>query len=483
MPTLRILFSALACLVVIPSLQAETYTSQITANTNWANLVWSPTGTPGPGDAIKLSSTAAYDLFMQGDHQFHTLTTSTTLLMRAGATGSGSTGANALTLGTLGVTGGSLFLANNTGGAVLSATVGNLVIEGSSTSFFLGRNAGANSTGIGTFTVTGESEISGMRLVMQTAIGNVNLGRVINNATLDLANTAATDGSNLVVNVRGITGGTAASVTTTNNQAAVRPTLRIDGMSLTTVETYAGNINDGVVGTNSKVKVEKAGLGTQIFSRAAGLTYSGGTEISGGTLAVTNTSGSGLGSGSVTMSGSGVLAGTGRIALAAGRKISVGSGASIAPGLEGSAQIGTLTLVGDANSTAPILEMGTGSYFTFRLGAAGQSDTLSLANYQADGLSLALEGIEVRLQILSGVDLPEGDFTLFTFDHIAQIELEALVSRLTLSPGGPLAGTLHTTFDNHVGTIFVTTQAIPEPATFSLLGGALLLWMVRRRKG
>ncbi len=479
----RTLLSTLACLIAMPSLQAETYTSQLTGHRVWSNLVWSPTGTPGIGDSIKLSTTGTYDLFLQADRQFESLTTSSTLLIRAGSSGSGSTITNTLTLGTITATGGSLFFANNTAGAVLSVTTENLVVEGSATSVFLGRNAGASFTTIGSFTVTGQTEISGFRLVMQTVSGDVNLGRVVNHTKLDLANSVATDGSNLVVNVRGITGGAAASVTTSNDQAAVRPTLRIDGMSLSTVETYAGNVTDGESGTSSKVKVEKGGLGTQIFSRSNGLTYSGGTEISGGTLAVTNTSGSGLGSGSVVVSGSGVLAGTGRIALAADEKISVASGASISPGLAGSTEVGTLTLVGNADSTAPILEMASGSSFIFRLGTTDQSDSLSLTKSQATGLSLGLGGIEVHLELLSGSEVPVDDFTLFTFDNISQAELEAIVTRLTLAPSGSFTGVLNTTFDNRVGTIFVTTEAIPEPGVYaSLLGGALLVWMSGRRK-
>jgi len=457
-------------LLLLPSLRADPYSASFSGNTLWSDLEWTPTGSPGDSDSVSLTGpgSGSFTLNLEGSREFVSLSTKGSFLARSND--------SLLKLGTLKVEGGALFLANGSGGT-LSVTVGNVEITGSGTSLLLGRNAVSP---LESFTVTGTTTISGRRLVMQMATGNVNLGRVINQTQLDLANSVATNASAMVVNVRGMTG--EGEVITSNNNATVRPTLRIAGMEATTVETFSGRITDGEAGTASKVKVEMAGPGTQVFSRDEGNTWSGGTVVSGGTLAVTNTSGSGLGTGSVAVNGSGVLGGTGRIALAGGETISIAAGGTIAPGLVASSQGGTLTLAGTTGSTAPILEMAADARFVFRLGMAGESDRISFTNYQADGLALAAGGVELYLEALGGMEGPAGDYTLLSFDQISEQELATLAARLSISADSTFTGTLNTTFSDHAGTIFVTTQAIPEPAVLSsLAGGGLLLWLAARR--
>ncbi|HWL54122.1 MAG TPA: autotransporter-associated beta strand repeat-containing protein [Chthoniobacteraceae bacterium] len=476
MPKLTALIAILSACTMVASLKAESYSASFSGNTNWSDLEWTP-AEPPPGNLDSVSLTGpgsgSLTLNLEGSREFVSMSTKGSFLMRSDGD---------LDLGTLRVESGSLFLANGSGG-ILSVTVGNVEVTGSSTSFFLGRNGAGP---VDHFTVTGTTTLSGMRLAMQAPTGTINLGRLVNQTQLDLANSTATNGSAVVVNVRGITGG--GEVITSNNNATVRPTLRITGMEVAAVETFSGSLTDGGAGTASKVKLEMAGPGTQVLSRAQGNTYSGGTLVSGGTLAVTNTSGSGLGTGGVEVNGSGVLGGTGRIALAGGETVSVATGGTVAPGLAASSQGGVLTLAGTTGSSAPILEMASGSRFIFRLGTAGESDRIAFTNYQSDGLSLASGGVELDLETLGGLNEPAGDYTLFTFDQITELELAALVARLEISTGSSFTGVLNTTFSDHAGTIFVTAQAIPEPALLSsLAGGGLLLWLAgrgnRRQRG
>lgn len=97
-----------------------------------------------------------------------------------------------------------------------------------------------------------------------------------------------------------------------NTQSGVS-TLTIDGSAIT---SYTGPLGSAVVVTNllnaanhDKIKLVLASTNTGqlTLGRAAGMAYSGGTEINGGTLVVSNTSNSGTGTGDITIGGSGTL--------------------------------------------------------------------------------------------------------------------------------------------------------------------------------
>ncbi|HWL53453.1 MAG TPA: hypothetical protein VNQ90_13535 [Chthoniobacteraceae bacterium] len=234
----------------------------------------------------------------------------------------------------------------------------------------------------------------------------------------------------------------------------------------------------------NQIKIKKTGTNLQIFDRASGNTYTGGTEISNGTLAIRNTSGSGLGRGAVEVSGSGTLAGNGWLVLNAGNAVTVKTGGRIAPGEDNrllaldeyeSAAFQTLTLNGSNQTTeAPLmLAMENGSSFTFRLDATGASDRVSFLNYRTGGLTLGSEGIAINID---GALAPGATYTLFSFDTT-----HGITTGLVAGDGfeGYLA-----TFDYSGSTITLSVVAIPEPSSAALaLAGVMTAgWLAKRRR-
>lgn len=232
-------------------------------------------------------------------------------------------------------------------------------------------------------------------------------------------------------------------------------------------------------------RLEKTGSNTQVLSRNAGHSYSGGTLISAGTLAVENATGSGLGSGAVTVGGSGTLGGNGRIALAQGETITVQTGGTLAPGKNGDL-FNTLRIVTPSGSSEPTLSMEEGSSFTFTLGADHASDTIEFLNYTAGALALAPGGIGITLE----GELSEGVYQLFVFREGG--EGSALISSgfndglYVIPPSGEFNVTLHYNDAAYggAGVIAMEIAAIPEPSSVALFIagiGFLGFRMARRR--
>ncbi|HWL51824.1 MAG TPA: autotransporter-associated beta strand repeat-containing protein [Chthoniobacteraceae bacterium] len=232
-------------------------------------------------------------------------------------------------------------------------------------------------------------------------------------------------------------------------------------------------------------RLEKTGDNTQILSRSAGNSYSGGTRISAGTLVVENTTGSGLGSGAVTIEGSGAVGGNGRIALAQEEVITVKAGGRLAPGKDGGL-FNTLRIVTPTGSSQPTLSMEEDSHFSFTLGANNASDTIEFLNYTPGALALAPGGIGITLE----GPLSEGVYQLFVFREGG--EGSALVSS-GFTDGlyvNHLSDDFHITLHYNdaafggAGVIAMEIAAIPEPSSVALLvsgAGFLGLWMARRR--
>lgn len=235
-------------------------------------------------------------------------------------------------------------------------------------------------------------------------------------------------------------------------------------------------------------RLEKTGANTQILSRSAGNSYSGGTLITAGTLILENTTGSGLGTGAVTIQGSGALGGSGRIALAQDEVITVKTGGMLAPGKEGEI-FNTLRIVSPTGSTEPTLSMEAGSLFRFSLGANNASDSIEFLNYTVGALELASGGIGINIE----GTVSEGIYQLFVFREGG--EGSALVSSgfseglYVNSPSNDFTFTLHYNDSGFggLGVIALEVSVIPEPSSVALLATAIGfcgLWRTcRRRRG
>ncbi|HWL53424.1 MAG TPA: PEP-CTERM sorting domain-containing protein [Chthoniobacteraceae bacterium] len=389
-----------------------------------------------------------------------------------------------LKIGTLTKSGaGDLTIENGEG--TLFVEIGTLI---ASTNIEVGR---VNPTfgGYGGFEVTGSSTISGGSFAFDGGVASgekrLKLGALSLDGTLIVTGRESNGG---VVEVRSLTG-TSGKVQVTNSTHNPNPTenpktgtLEINATNFplgeSTTASYGGLIELGQVEQNSLAVVKK-GEGIQIFSRATGNTYNGGTIIEGGVLAVstnTNSGTSGLGTGEVEVRSGGTLAGNGRIRLD-GEAVVVQSGGVIAPGAHLGTGVATLTLNGALQPSEAILSLESGAAFRFRLGADNASDRVAFTGYHANGFQISGT---VTVDLLNA---SEGKYTLFSFNAIDAGELATLVGSLSLGEG--LTG-YHGTLGYDATSIFVEVQAIPEPSTTAFLllgaGAAALSWWRQGRK-
>ena len=238
--------------------------------------------------------------------------------------------------------------------------------------------------------------------------------------------------------------------------------------------SIVGNVSGGVGGTNALTLSPGAGntftyagrfsnfasvqvnAGTVILSGDS--TYAGPTTVAnGGTLVAVNapaTGGSATGTGAVTVQSGGTLAGTGRV----GGNVTLDAGGRLSPGDPGSPTPGVLTLGGDLNVAG-------GARFVFTLGAdAAGSDRLVVngsLNFNGPG--------QLIFDVLDGGGLATGRYELVDFGAVAGLTLANLA--LGDTPAG-----FRGTFDLNGGSLGLTVDVVPEPATtWALLAGGLIL--------
>lgn len=466
----------------------STFTLHLTDSPTWNTAPWVlVSGTdmiPGAGDDIlDISTSGAQNLYLNGNQEVRSLTTTSNnsfRLYNANESGISST----LTVsGGMNIRNGYTYIRSLDDTARFTVTTSSLTLgstSGGSTGI-LEFGANANYRNV-TFSVTGSTVLTGNNPAVILGSGltaadtNIDLGHVsfdnntggsiqIGSGVLKVASLRNNGGENGIGD---------------NGTAGI---LLLDG--------DAGDPNQPV-GDNDfglqiygGVRVEKTGSNTQIFSRAGGNTYTGGTLITNGVLVIANVQDtSGIGRGAVEISDEGTLAGSGHVKLT-NAAVTVKDGGNIAPGADGVVGFNKLTFNGENKGSSPLLDMQEGANFTFDLNAAGLGDSIVFELYEAGGLSLDSGGIAVNV---NGALAEDVTYTLFTFysgyEGSGKV-LSGLTSGLVMGTGfSGYDATFH--YDEidfgGLGVISMTVQVVPEPGVLSLVLVAFGLAAMRRRR-
>lgn len=209
----------------------------------------------------------------------------------------------------------------------------------------------------------------------------------------------------------------------------------------------------GVISTQAGVAVSPLVVGSATSNGRVELTganeYSGGTYVNGGTLLLNNSSGSATGTGSVNVSSGGTLGGAGSMSGALFASGSIAPGNSI-----GTLNVGTTT-------------WNSGDNWVFELGAGNTSDMLNIT-----GDFLRGSGSSFVFDFAGGTDL--GTFTLVQWTGTTSFSFPTDFSITNLGGGN----TGEFAFSGNQLQLTV----IPEPSTWALLIGSLVLLIVIRRR-
>ncbi|QQE12601.1 autotransporter-associated beta strand repeat-containing protein [Planctomycetota bacterium] len=219
--------------------------------------------------------------------------------------------------------------------------------------------------------------------------------------------------------------------------------------------TYAGVIS----GTGQVIQ-----QGTGSLTLTGANTYGGGTKVTDGTLIVSNTIGSATGSGEVAVFDGGTLGGNGMIAS----KVFINDGGTLAPG----ESAGHLT-VND-------VVFGMGSTFEVELGgleASTEYDVLSVLGY-----AILDNGPLLEVSLIDGFELDFGQhFEIVNVGDRLIGGFNSLVEGARVSSFNDID--LFITYQAGDGNdIALYTTAIPEPASFVLLGLGGLTFILREKR-
>ncbi len=229
--------------------------------------------------------------------------------------------------------------------------------------------------------------------------------------------------------------------------------------------TFSGTVADD----GNARSVTYSGTGTLNLTRSSGNTYTGGTTISSGTVSVANSTGSATGSGAVAVNG-GNFTGTGIVAPAAGKNVTVASGAFLTPGTAGA---GTLTF---NLSGASVLALNTGSILSLTLnGASSTSIAFSSVGDWLNGssgnatlsLNSAGSGINYADTYTVFSNVSTGGFAFANITGYDTTDYSAVLSQIGNS------------YD-----LSFQALSVPEPSTYMLFisgFGVMLLLGLRRR--
>jgi autotransporter-associated beta strand protein len=355
-------------------------------------------------------------------------------------------------------------------------------ITGSGTVTFLNESSDANKIA-GIAIESGGTFGGGLDVVMGA---NTFLSVVNGNALTSATNLTLNDGGYLIARQGSNIAATLGTLSGAGSVTYVPPTnttvftLTLDGGSSTGTSEFSGKIgsDSAIAGSSNAIALVKTGTNTQILSGT--MNYLKATTVSGGTLLVNGThEQSATGNGYTVASGT-ALGGSGRIAgfnaTNNANMILVQSGGVLAPG--GDTTFGTFVLdgVNISGTGARVLNMASGAKFDFTLAGNGSSsDQLALWNFASGDLLLNSNAINLSL---SGPQVA-GTYTVSLFKFYSDAGVSVVSSGIS---SGLAIGTLGAGIDSasiaYNGSsidLTYTVAAIPEPATYAVLLGALVL--------
>ncbi len=391
------------------------------------------------GGTLGLVKSAAGTWVLSGNNTYSGGTTVTAGTLDINSSGTSSTN-SAIGTGTLTIGNSAPTIDNTSGLAVTLAT--NNAISLTTVGFSFG---GTNNLNLGTGAVT-----------MTQSSTTVNLGGTNSILTMGgiLTNTASAGNNSLTVNGSGNT--------------LVLGGFNISNGGTAKNEGFAGSGNiivNGALADNTSSgssNVTYSGTGTLTLNGAS--TYSGTTGISSGVVFANNATSS-LGKGVVTISGTGVLAGNGTVVtsgVTAANAIAVNftTGSTLSPS-NGNGSISHLTF---ALSTGTRMSVGSGTKLVFDLGAGGASDEVLVT-----GGSLAFGGQQFSdFTFNAETGFAPGTYTL--------MDTAAGISGLGANLTGTVDGFNATlSLANGSDDLILTVASVPEPSTWALMFGGLVL--------
>jgi autotransporter-associated beta strand protein len=387
-----------------------------------------------------------------------------------------TTGVGAKTLTLSGSTAGNTIsgggISDSSGGATSLAKSGSGSWLLSGLSSFTGGttvNGGDLKVGIATSGVTG-------------ALGSTSGSLTMVTGTLDLASFNTGVGS---------LNGTAGIIL--NNSTGTTATLTVGNGNFT--GTYSGTITDHTTGTGA-LALNKVGTGSQTLLGSN--TYSGGTTVSTGTLIVSNTSGSATGTGSLTLNSGATLSGTGTIN---------GSAAGAGNLIQGNVLVGNGATTDVLTMTASTTTNFSSASLTFNLGTGGGGTTLGNSSQLALGSTPNVvfdgtNGMTLTLNLVGGTAVTTGtQYVLFTSTDAS--DPFSFLGNISLSGSNVISGSgLNLVINSSQGAGYyngsylqlvslggsgydidleVQVQAVPEPSTYAMLLGGLVLLIAFQR--
>lgn len=298
-----------------------------------------------------------------------------------------------------------------------------------------------------------------------------------------------------------LNGGTLNSIANTilSNESAFSLTIKpFQGGSVAPMNVVLGNATDNVVqvnGTGSLIvsSVIQNGAGNHLTVtgtgagavnvQSSGNTYTGGTTVSGATFLINNTAGSGTGTGGVTVNagifGGGTAASAGFVNVG-GNTVTVNSGGTFAPGSTVALAVFSIT------GTQTAASAGYTSTVNIKSGATFQLTLGSLTNFSKLNLTGTLDvtGSNIAIVLSGGYTPNVGDsFQVVTNDGSDAIT-GAFAQGIATAGNGQTFSINYTGGDGNDLVLTTLTAAIPEPATYMLIGLGVLVCgqQIRRRK-
>ncbi len=309
--------------------------------------------------------------------------------------------------------------------------------------------------------------------------GSINLlSTITSSGQTETINTPVTTNGSMGVNNNATTSDIISLTgTITNTKTSGTAVVSLGGTNVG-ANTISGVISNG--GT-ALTQINKTGAGTWNLSGAN--TYTATTAISGGRLNINNTTGSGTGTGSVTVASGSTLGGNGTINPTATNKVTVSSGGIFAPGTVGNTDTLTISATGNTNPSG-LLAL-SGATLAFNLGAANTSSKLSLTSAFANEVT-GLSGNTFNFTDLTAGSLSTGRYTLFLSDTSGSNPFSGLglgvLSGFTINglSSYTTAGDIVQLELNQLGgsnfyALQLNIQAVPEPGTWAMLVGGLVL--------